>query len=225
MRSLLKILTFVATLLAAGSAVAGAGESFQEQVAKAHAQFDGAEERFRPPSKEWFYETQAALREEVERVGSALEDAGPEYSKGWKSHLRWELLERNLHSMKFDLVELELVRRWMFSNREGLEGPFFGELRRRMDLHLDAAYTFSHEDLQATFVEKVATARQQCLALAEDSGDVNAVALGRTLGWFERTGQLSEETQAIRSLLSLPNAQLVFSASVETVRYGSGPND
>ena len=189
-------------------AAADPSESFAIRAAKARAQFEGAEQRFRPPSKTWFYETQTALRDEVARVEAALDAMEPEEAEAWKSHLRWHLLTRNLHSMNVNLGELQLVRRWMFSNREGLEGPLFAELRGRMDDYLDAAFTFSHDNLRETFNEKTALARRQCEAIATDPSDTHAVALGRTLGWLQRTGQLSREVTEVRSLLSLPNAQV-----------------
>ncbi|MCH7751415.1 MAG: hypothetical protein IH898_04600 [Planctomycetes bacterium] len=200
-----------AMLLLARLAAADPGESLEIRAAQAQAEFDGAEQRFQPPSEAWFYDSQSALRDEVARVGAALDAMDPEEAGAWKSHLRWHLLEANLHSMSVNLGELELVRRWMFSNREGLEGPLFAELRERMDAHLDAAFAFSHDDLRATFAEKVALARQQCQAIAEQPSDARAVALGRTLGWLQRTGQLSSEIDEVRSLLSLPNAQIVVS--------------
>ena len=215
-RILTQTCALAAVLVLARPAATDPSEPLEICVAKAQALFDGAEQRFQPPSQDWFYDTQSALREEVARVGAALDAMDPEEARAWKSHLRWHLLEENLHSMSVNpreskLGELELVRRWMFSNREGLEGPLFAELRERMDAHLDAAFAFSHDDLRATFTEKVALARQQCQAIAEQPSDANAVALGRTLGWLQRTGQLTGQIDEVRSLLSLPNAQIVVS--------------
>jgi len=204
---------FAALVFLAPAVAADSSAPLAERVAEAHALLDGAEDRFRPPTEAWLLETQAALREEVARVGLALNAMDPEEAAAWKSHLRWDVLENNLHSMSVNLGELELVRRWMFSNRKGLEDPLFAELRRRMDAHLDAAFTFSQDDLQGTFTEHVALARRQCLAIAEDPSDANAVALGRTLGWLERTGQLPDEVAQMRSLLSLPNAQIAASTA------------
>jgi hypothetical protein len=205
------ILAFVALVCLRPVAAAESGDSTAARVAEALVLLDGAEQRFQPPDEAWFFPTQESLRDEVARVNLAFEAMDPAEAAEWKSHLHWELLEKNLHSMNTNLSELELVRRWMYSNREGLEGPMFAELRRRMDEHLDAAFTFSQTDLQAAYVEHVALARRQCLALAEDPSDANGVALGRTLGWLARTGQLPDEVARIRSLLSLPNAQVVVS--------------
>lgn len=210
-RMLLSKIALVVLLLNARAATADPGELLELRTAQAQALFDGAEHRFQPPAEAWFYDTQAALREEVARVGSALDAMDPEESRAWKTHLHWHLLENNLHSMSVNLDELQLVRRWMFSNREGIEGPLFAELRKRMDAHLDAAFTFAQDDLQTQFAEKVALARRQCQAIAEQPSDANAVALGRTLGWLERAGQLTDEVAEARSLLSLPNAQIVVS--------------
>jgi hypothetical protein len=133
----------------------------------------------------------------------------------WKNHLRWELLERNLGPWEtLNLSELELVRRWMFSNRAGLEGEFFAPLRAAMDAHLDAAFTFSQADLRGEFERRVQQAREQCQALAYNPSDDQAAALGQTLGWFERTRQLPNEVAAIQKLLSRPNAQTYIDVSL-----------
>ncbi|NOZ41292.1 MAG: hypothetical protein GXP24_13855 [Planctomycetes bacterium] len=203
--------TLLAILLFARLAAAETGESHEIRAAKAQALFDGAEERFHPLSEKWFYDTQAAMREEVVRVATALDAMDPEESREWKSHLHWHLLETNLNSMNVNLRELEIVRRWMFSNRKGLEGPLFAKLRERIDAYLDAVFAFSHNDLHVTYDEKVALARRQCQEIAGEPSDANAVALGRTLGWLQRTGQLTTEIAEVRSLLSLPNAQVVVS--------------
>jgi hypothetical protein len=186
-----------------------------QAAAEAIRVLESAEERFQPPRDEWFQETQTALRAEVERVGAALDAHNVIDAEYWKNHLRWELLERNLGPRDtVNLSELELVRRWMYSNRAGLEGQFFAPLRAAMDAHLDAAFTLSYDDLRGEFERRVQLARDQCQALAYEPTDDNAAALGQTLGWFERTGQLPGETAAIHHLLSKPNAQAFVDVSL-----------
>ena len=189
-----------------------ADDSLQQRVDDAIAVFEGAEQRFQLPDPTWFEATRAALFEETQRLGPELESHGSEYAAAWKNHLRWPLLVRNLgDASEVNVEELALVRRWLFSNREGLEYPFFAELRERTEAHLDAAYTFAQPDLQSAFRQRVEIVRQQLAALATDPTDANVAALGRTLGWFEQTRQLADETAATRSLLSFPNAQIVVS--------------
>jgi len=183
-----------------------------DTAAEADAILDGAEQRFQPPSDDWFDEAQQALREEAERVSQALEKESKACANAWKQCLRWELLERNLGpAPTVKLNELEVVRRWMYSNRPGLESPFFAALRTRMDDYLDAAYTIMLPDLQRTFVNNVALARAQSALLIQHPSDANAAALGRTLGWFERTRQLAVEIEALKSLVSRPNCQILLS--------------
>lgn len=171
-----------------------------------------AESRFVQPSEVWFYETQESLRSELDRVGAMLDAQGPGYAEPWKNHFHWDQLKRNLGSLaSVNVSEIELSRRWMYSNRKGTEYPFFAELRSVTDAYLDAAYTLSHPNLHGEFLEKVALAREQSQALWADPSDANAAALGRTLGWLERTRQLPVETAELRSVLSHPNLQLVVS--------------
>jgi hypothetical protein len=174
------------------------------------ALLDGAEDRFTPPTESWFYETQDALRAEMAVVGNALDSQGMTYAEPWKEHLRWAMLERNLGSLNtINLAEIELSRRWMYSNRKGIEFPFFAKLRTLTDAYLDSAYTFSQPDLQAQFVEHVGLARQQVQDLMVNPTDSSAAALGRTLGWLERTKQLPTEVAQLRRLMSYPNVQVV----------------
>ncbi len=200
----------LAALLASHCAPTLAAPNLPERVAEAIALFEGAENRFTPPDPEWFEQTRQSLAEETERVGAALDSHGAEYATAWKNHLRWPLLTRNLgEASSVDVDELALVRRWLYSNREGLEYEFFAELRERADAHLDAAVTFAHNDLEESFRQNVHLVRQQLQDLAAESNDANAAALGRTLGWFAQTRQLDEEVAASRELVSLPNAQIV----------------
>ena len=205
-RSLLAVL-----LLAAASKAVHAAETLDQRVNTAISRLVGAENRFRTPDPQWFETTRRALKEETERVDQSLHAQGEDYAAAWKKLLRWPLLTRNLGSpTEVNVSELALVRRWLFSNNQGLEYPFFARLRVAAEAHLDAAYTFSYLDLEAAFRQQVAVARQQILALATDPSDARAAELGRTLGWFERTQQLPNEMATVRSLLSTPSAQIVI---------------
>ncbi|TWU27365.1 hypothetical protein [Bythopirellula polymerisocia] len=169
-----------------------------------------AESRFVQPPESWFQETQDVLRAELDRVGNALDSQGQEYAQPWKDHFHWEKLEKNLGPLEtIEVSDIELSRRWMYSNRKGTEYPFFADLRSATDAYLDAAYTLSHPDLRGEFIKKAALARQQAQAVLTDPSDSNAAALGRTLGWLEKTRQLETETAILRSSMSHPNLQLV----------------
>ncbi len=198
-------------LLASATESVYAADSIQQRVAHAGAQFIGAENRFRTPDPQWFETTRQSLHEETVRVDSALNAQGEEYSAAWKNLLHWSLLEDNLGpASEANYEELALVRRWLFSNNKGLEYPYFAQLRKRVDAHLDAAYVFTQPDLQFAFQQQVVLVRKQIGDLAAEPNDERAAALGRTLGWFERTRQLTSETAAARRLLSTPNAQVVL---------------
>ncbi len=176
-----------------------------------------AESRFVSPTESWFYETQEALRAEMQVVGAALDAQGSAYADPWKEHLRWALLERNFVPLNaINLAEIELARRWMYSNRKGMELPFYAKLRETTAAYLDAAYTLSLPNLEGEFVEHVQLARQQIADLIDSPTDAEAAALGRTLGWLERTRQLPSETAELRALLSHPNAQVLVGKNLIT---------
>jgi hypothetical protein len=69
----------------------------------------------------------------------------------------------------------------------------------------------SQPDLREQYATHVKLAREQAAMLQQDPTDANAAALGQTLGWLERTGQLTEEIAAVRGALSHSNLQLVVS--------------
>jgi hypothetical protein len=181
----------------------------QQRVATAAALLDGAEQRFIPPDRQWFADTQQALREESQRMQQVLAAEGPDVLAQWQAHLHWPLLEKNLGAPDtIDFNEIALVRRWMYSNRKGLETPQFAELRQATQDYTDAAYAFTQGELELQFQRQVELARQQMWALALEPSDAQAAALGRTLGWLDQTRQLPQETAAVRALLLRPNAQL-----------------
>lgn len=204
------IIAAIAPTLAAQNLEPQLAGSPMQQTLDPLALLDGAEDRFTPPAESWFYETQNALRAEMAVVGNALDAQGMTYAEPWKEHLRWALLERNLGSLNtINLAEIELSRRWMYSNRKGIEFPFFANLRTLTDAYLDAAFTLSQPDLQLQFIEQVGIARQQVQDLLQNPTDANAAALGRTLGWLERTKQLPTEVAQLRRMMSYPNVQVV----------------
>mgnify|MGYP007106199425 CR=1 FL=1 len=177
--------------------------------------FAAATDRYQAPKPDWLETMRRDLQAAVDGVDRAFaEQPGPD-AEYWKSHLRWDQLKRNLRpDASPDLGELEEVRRWAFSNRRGIESPVFAPLRAAIGPYLDAAYATLHPNLAGAFREHVALARRQCEALATDPCDARAAELGRTLGWFERTGQLAPEVATVRSLVSLPNAQIVVASDL-----------
>ncbi len=181
--------------------------------------FANAEDRYVEPSANWLIDTRQALRVEVDRLNEAFEQGNGSDAAYWKKHLHWHLLEKNLVevdaedprlSEKLNVREIALVRRWLFSNRPGLEGPFFAKLRPLVDAYLDVVFTHAQEDLPARFKEKIALARQQCQLLQCDPSDTHAAALGRTCGWFEQTRQLPQEVAEVRARASYANAQILI---------------
>ena len=119
----------------------------------------------------------------------------------WKSHLRWELLERNLGPLEtVKLDELQLVRRWLFSNRKGLESPFFARSER---LRINTSTQCLHRSMPicgGRSSRKWTLRDGSAIQLTNEPTDVNAAALGRTLAWFDQTRQLTEEVGALREL-------------------------
>lgn len=206
------------TLLLAMGALAGAlpgARGAEPTATEALALLEGAEAKFVAPDATWFATTQTRTRDEARRVSDALEAHNSAVASAWKAHLRWELLERNLGAPEsINVAELEVVRRWLYSNRAGLEGPFFAPLRAAIDEYLDAAYTVTRADLRREYAEHLELARQQIVALAHEPTDPHAAALGRTLGWFERTRQLPEERTALEKMLSGPNLQVTIDESL-----------
>lgn len=206
------VLLFCVLVIASSlSGMSRAQDSFSKRAVEAISLWENAEQHFTAPDVQWYEATRQSLKEEVIRVDQNLRSHGQAYAVAWKRHLRWPLLMSNLgEPHEIEYAELALVRRWLYSNRKGLEYPFFAELRKRMDAHLDAAYTCSHPALEGEFRRRVADAREQLEMLAADPSDRNTAALARTLGWLERSRQLPKVTAATRKLLSLPNAQIVI---------------
>lgn len=172
----------------------------------------GAEARYAKPSAAWFHNTQKELREEAKRIEAAFDARGPEYAETWKTYLHWDLLAPNLKEGYLgDFQKIALVRRWLYSNQEGLESAFFAKIRRTIDEHLDAVFTFGIADFKAEFVKQLSQLRLECDALVKLPSEENGVAFGRTLGFFERTRQLAAETNYLRKHLAHANAQLIVS--------------
>jgi hypothetical protein len=170
----------------------------------------GAEAQFEPPPKELVATRRAAFRAAARKLTEDLEAQGSQYAAAWWRHLRWHLIEPQVAAGEDPaLSDLRVVRRWLYSNQEGLEHAMFAELRQEVDPYLDALAIAADPDLESTFRDQLAVVRSQTRALDTEPSDANALALGRTLGWFERTGQVPDRVDAVRSQLEFPNAQIV----------------
>ncbi|MEM9352668.1 MAG: hypothetical protein AAGA92_06625 [Planctomycetota bacterium] len=184
-----------------GPALAGPGSPAPD--------FAAAADRYEAIDAQWFHASQEALRDEVERVAGLLDDSE---AADWKAHLRWGLLEEAARApLPGRLDDLALVRRWMYSNKPGLESERFADLRRLVDEHLDAVTAFSEADLQSAVRQNAATAAGLSKMLEESPSETTAAELGRLLGWFDRVRQLPEETAAARLRYSRPNIELLVS--------------
>lgn len=174
--------------------------------------FAAAADRYQAIDERWFYASQEALRAETQRVAGLLEASEAEE---WKAHLRWGLLERAVRApLPGSYDDLALVRRWMYSNKPGLESERFAVLRRLVDEHLDAVLAFSEEDLPLAFRRNALEAARLSDRLEDDPSEETAAELGRLLGWFDRVRQLPEEVAAARSRYSRPNIELLVSESL-----------
>jgi len=181
------------------------------------AYFAQAEQRFRPVDPAWFYETQSVLRAEVRRVSEVLEASGQDHAQQWKQHLRWNLLEKSVElPLPGNLEELALVRRWLYSNKPGIESARFAELRRLVDAHLDAVLAFSYDDLRSEASQSAVMAAELCRRLEASPNELDASALGKLLGWFEKVRQFPDEVARVRSRFSSPNVE--FAASDSFIR-------
>ncbi len=184
-----------------GSALAGTGSPAPD--------FTAAADRYQAIDEQWFYTSQEALRAEAQRVAGLLEDSE---AADWKAHLRWGLLEESVRApLPGRQEDLALVRRWMYSNKPGLESERFAELRRLVDEHLDAVTAFSEPDLPSAVREKAARAAQLSRLLEAEPSEETAAELGRLLGWFDRVGQLANEVSAARTAYSRPNIEMLVS--------------
>ncbi|MCA9261914.1 MAG: hypothetical protein KDA61_22005, partial [Planctomycetales bacterium] len=183
-----------------------------DKQAQAEALLQDAEERFVPPSHPEFLMKQHAAQAAANRVDAFLLSQGDAYANAWKTHLRWSgLADSFVDAPDIDYDRLALFRRWLFSNRKGIEYPQFAEIRSVIDDYLDAVYVQQHPALQEEFETRVAKARRQIAELAQNPDDRHASELARTLGWFTRTGQLKSESQTLRKLLFAPNVQAEIS--------------
>lgn len=210
LRRALKLLLMLATT---GPAVAAAATSSTTSPATGY--FVDSPSQYRSPEPQWFDETQAALRIEATRVSRSLVAEGPEAAQSWKQYLHWDLLERHLQSPRpGHLEELAVVRRWLYSNRPGLEGPRFAELRRLVDDHLDAVTAHSTVDLPGAVEAAAAEAAVLCRRLAASPNEEDAARLGRLLGWLDRVGQLADEVARVREAFSRPNVEIMISGNL-----------
>jgi len=162
--------------------------------------------------------SKAKLVHALQQLERFLGSDGEENAAAWKRYLEWDAMQAELAKENPSLEVLNRALVQYRENREGLELPQFTDVRAALLNYMNQLLFATSENFAQTFDEKIEELAKLVENYPDQPSPDDALALGRALGWFERTGQIPQLTQAIRARYSHPN--LFISASQRFVAAG-----
>lgn len=164
-----------------------------------------AEQSFFMPSPQQVQQVKSRALAAVAQLHAHLQTRGPENAAAWETYLEWPRLQAQL---KADVpnpnVVVSILDKWE-TNERGLENPLFIKARKAIRDYVYLASDIADENYEKEYARRVKELAELVERYdAEGSGD-DALAIGRTLGWLERTGQAQPLVTNIRARYARPN--------------------
>ena len=168
--------------------------------------------------------TKARLLEKVQALESYLAGSSSEQATAWRELIQLEAMRAEL--AKEGTPSLEVLNRSLVAYREnqvGLELKAFTDVRDSLRLYMNQLVFSATEGFAAEYDRRIDELATQLAAYEAAPTTKLALEIGRTLGWFDRAGQIHSVTTAVREQHSHPNLlvaaskQLVASSVRDTV--------
>jgi hypothetical protein len=198
----------LATLFAgvALSASAVRGQEGQNDAASLADAARQAKAAFRPVAATDLKRTKGELAGAISGLDAFLRTGAPYKAEGWKKYLQWNDLVGIVQSEQPPGDKGGAILTKLRASHTGLERPEFTRLRDALARYVAATGAAGNEKLQDEYGKRMEELAAQLDTLAKDraSGDA-ALAVGRTLGWLENSGQAPELVASIRRAYGRPN--------------------
>lgn len=134
-----------------------------------------------------------------------LQRSGRQNAAAWEAYLDWPRVVEQLEAEVPNPEVIESILESWETNEVGLENPRFIRARKALRDYAYLAADVANENYAEEYARRV----DELAGLverydAEGSSD-DAIAIGQTLGWLERTGQAQELVTAVRARYHRPN--------------------
>ncbi len=134
-----------------------------------------------------------------------LRRSGPKNAAAWEAYLRWPELMAQLQAEVPDPKVVESVLDKWEDNYPGLEAQRFVRTREAVRDYVYLAADVANENYAEEYARRVDELAGLVERYEESGSSDDAVAIGRTLGWLERTGQAQQLVETVRARYQRPN--------------------
>ncbi|MCA9123204.1 MAG: CHAT domain-containing protein [Planctomycetaceae bacterium] len=172
-----------------------------------------ARDQFKPLTDEDVQKAYDGLQQATRKLDSLFAKASIEDARTWRSQLLWDEFQAELRQHPNpSLATLNRSLAGFSAQVVGLELAEFTEARAalRHYMNMIVFHSVSQEELKIEFVKRLGELAELLTALTPSDPQAR-VDVGRSLGWFERSGQIQELIDEVRTEMSQPNIQLAVS--------------
>jgi len=174
-----------------------------------------AKDQFVAPSEDGLRDAKNEVIRAFNELARYLAKAGGTRESSWKSYLKWiELRGQLVDKEAPDVALLQQVLAKYNSGQPGLELEKFAAVRQALRKWSDMAALAADAEAEQSFQTQLGTLAAAVEQYRQEPTAEHAEAVGMSLGWLERAGQVGELTQYVRHFHSHPNAFMQVSRSV-----------
>ena len=177
----------------------------ERDVAKLAASVREANNQFRPVTPEDVTARKQAVLAGLEALNGSLTQNLPDMAGELRTYLRLEELRQLLEKSPPDLKGLQEIRTLFYTRQPGLELAEARGLREALTRYMDAERMIADTRFAETFPKQLEDLAQRLERYATEPTVDDRLALGQTLGWLERAGQVPDIVREVRAMLERPN--------------------
>jgi hypothetical protein len=201
-----RVLTFV---VAAGMIVSGSAFTFAQQPHTAGPSIDELVQQARGNmlkiSPQQVAEVKARTQAALDDVFGYLERSGKANSAAWQKYLEWPKVVELLNADVPNPNELERILTKWEDNKPSLENPRFIRARKALRDYVYLASDVANPNYADEYVRRIDELPKLIQTYEETGSGDDGAAVGRTLGWLERSGQAETLVKAVRARYQRPN--------------------
>ena len=175
------------------------------------AQVRANKDGFQPISPEHVAAARAHLDWALYNLDMSLFSSGEQNRGLWWNFLKWTELKEQLAKPEPDLAVLQGVVSQLRKNENGLEQPVFTAARDALKSYVTLLEVTADKDMAAAFQEHIEQLATELDTLDREPTVDNLLAVGRSVGWFEKRRQIPAVVSAIRYRYQQDNIQVFVS--------------
>jgi len=199
---------------AVGQDAAAAAAATQEKATAAPidggiaAMVDQARSAYVPLADERVLESKRQLQRDLRELDQRLIESGGERRADWHKFLMWNDLQQQLATEKIDGAAMRAILGRFTSGEPGLEWGPVARARQSLRAYLHLALLKGEERARDHFEAALNELAKRHEAFAASGQWEDAVALGRAVGWLERSRMATDLVAAVQEKFGHSNLQI-----------------